>query len=47
MAVGHICEAAQKPDDARGFYHRILQIEPWNLDAQKNLDRLDETRTAI
>jgi cytochrome c-type biogenesis protein CcmH/NrfG len=47
MAVGHICEAGQKADDARVFYNRILQIEPWNSDAKQHLDRLNETRKAI
>ena len=47
MAVGYICENFKKIDDARDFYHRILEIEPWNLDARQKLDALNTTRMAM
>ncbi len=40
-AVARVCEALSQPADARGFYERILDIEPWNDDAQTALRRLD------
>ncbi len=47
MAIGLICEALQKPEDAVVFYSKVLQIEPWNVDAKQKLDRLNVTRKAI
>ena len=47
MAIGHICEAAQKSDDADVFYNRVLQIEPWNLEAQQKRDALNVNQKAI
>jgi tetratricopeptide (TPR) repeat protein len=47
MAIGFICEAMYKPEDADVFYSKVLQIEPWNLEAKKKLDRLNVTRKAI
>ena len=38
MATGHICESLNKPDDARVFYNRILEIEPWNTEARQKLE---------
>jgi Flp pilus assembly protein TadD len=47
MAVGYICENLKKTDDARDFYHRVIEIEPWNIEARQKLDALDITRMAI
>ena len=47
MAIGLICEALQKPEDAVVFYSKVLQIEPWNVDAKQKLDRLNVTRKAV
>jgi Flp pilus assembly protein TadD len=47
MAVGYICENLNKIDDARDFYHLVLEIEPWNLDARQKLDALNTTRMAM
>ena len=38
MAIGRICETLQRHDDARTFYQKALEIEPWNLEAQERLD---------
>ena len=40
MAIGLICEAVKKPEDAAHFYNRVLESEPWNLDARKRLEYL-------
>jgi Flp pilus assembly protein TadD/glycosyltransferase involved in cell wall biosynthesis len=40
MITGHICVALQKFEDARYFYQRVLEIEPWNSEASRNLDKL-------
>ena len=47
MAVGYICENLNKIDDARDFYHLVLENEPWNLDARQKLDALNTTRMAM
>ena len=47
MAIGYICENLNKTDDARDFYHRVLEIEPWNLEARQKLDALNITRMAM
>ena len=40
LAMGHVCLKVEKPDDARYFFGRVLEIEPWNMEARENLDRL-------
>lgn len=40
FALGHICLQLERFEDARVFYDRILNIEPWNLTAQEFLDSL-------
>ena len=39
---GHIAVSENRFDDAKGFYRKALDIEPWNDDAWKYLERLDE-----
>jgi len=40
MSMGLICEALERPEDARHFYNRVLENEPWNLDARQQLENL-------
>ncbi len=40
MIAGHICAALDKTDSARTFYDRVLDVEPWNIDAGERLDQL-------
>jgi len=42
LITGHICVALQKFDDAKDFYRRVLQIEPWNSGASENLDKIEK-----
>jgi tetratricopeptide (TPR) repeat protein len=42
MVAGHICAAMGKSSDARTFYERVLDIEPWNYDASDRLEKLDD-----
>ncbi len=42
LITGHICVALKKLDDARDFYHRVLELEPGNEDAGNNLQALDK-----
>jgi tetratricopeptide (TPR) repeat protein len=37
LIAGHICVALKKLDDAKGFYERVISLEPDNEDASKNL----------
>jgi tetratricopeptide (TPR) repeat protein len=45
MAAGHICEAFDRKEDAKIFYDRVLDIEPWNLEANDNLNQLNPAQT--
>ena len=45
MATGHICSSLSRWDDAGYFYRRVLEIEPWKMEARKQLDRLENTTT--
>jgi glycosyltransferase involved in cell wall biosynthesis/Flp pilus assembly protein TadD len=47
LITGHICVSLQKFDDAKVFYKRVLEIEPWNADARQNLETLESRREAI
>lgn len=38
--LGHICAAIGRPDEARSFYRKALEIEPWNADVRAGLSRL-------
>jgi tetratricopeptide (TPR) repeat protein/glycosyltransferase involved in cell wall biosynthesis len=40
MAIAHICVSLSGFEDAATFYRRVLDIEPWNADAQAALDRI-------
>ncbi|MFC1881554.1 glycosyltransferase [Thermodesulfobacteriota bacterium] len=42
LATGRICEALERPGDAKEFYHRVLELEPGNEDASSNLQVLDK-----
>ncbi len=40
MSMGLICEAVERPEDARHFYNRVLEVEPWNMGARQQMDNL-------
>lgn len=40
LATGRICGTVEKYNDARIFYNRVLEIEPWNFEAKQNLESL-------
>lgn len=40
LIMGHICVSLRNFDDAKVFYSRVLEIEPWNVDAREKLDQL-------
>lgn len=42
LILGNICASMGQFEDARFFYDKVLEIEPWNLTALDNLDYLDE-----
>ncbi|MDX1709458.1 MAG: tetratricopeptide repeat protein, partial [Desulfobacterales bacterium] len=41
MAIGQICTAMEKNDDARAFFNQVLQIDPSNAAAREQLLRLE------
>ncbi len=40
LSCGHISAGCNQTDDAKIFYNRVLEIEPWNFDARQSLDNL-------
>lgn len=42
LACGLICICMKQPDDARTFFQRVLDIEPWNASAKQGLAQLDD-----
>ena len=38
--LGHICVALHKFEDAETFYNHLLAVEPWNIEARENLEKL-------
>jgi tetratricopeptide (TPR) repeat protein len=47
LITGHICVSLHRFDDAKVFYERVLEIEPWNADARQNLETLESRRQAV
>jgi tetratricopeptide (TPR) repeat protein len=45
-ATGKLCLELGRPQDARTFFERMLEIEPWNVEAGRELDRLTATSQA-
>lgn len=41
--LGHISAAVGRPDEARTFYRRVLEIEPWNKEAREALANLQQS----
>ena len=42
LATGIVCVKMNNFDEARSFYERALEIEPWNADARQALAQLDQ-----
>lgn len=42
LACGLVCTCMKQPDDARIFFQRVLDIEPWNASAKQGLEQLDD-----
>ena len=41
LASGLVCLHMKKSGDAREFFERVIEIEPWNHHAQQGLDQID------
>jgi Flp pilus assembly protein TadD len=41
--LGHISSSVGRPDEAKTFYRRALEIEPWNTDARQALAARQQT----
>ena len=42
LITGHICVSLHQFNDARVFYHRVLELEPANEAARQNLEKLNQ-----
>jgi len=40
LTSGHICTSLQYFEEAKNFYNRVLDIEPWHIEAQEYLDKI-------
>lgn len=40
LAIGDVCIAIEKLDEAKSFYNRVLEIEPWNSKAWQTLQAI-------
>ena len=47
LITGHICTAIERFEDAVSFYHKVLDAEPQNLDARKNLEALEKREISM
>ena len=45
LSLGSICVSLEKFKDAKFFYERVLEIEPWNVNARERLDELGGGQT--
>jgi tetratricopeptide (TPR) repeat protein len=45
-AIAQVCGSLGKREDARFFYDKILQIEPWNVTARQQRDALNSVQPA-
>jgi tetratricopeptide (TPR) repeat protein len=46
LTIGDVCISVGKSNDARVFYDRVLELEPWNMDAQGKLDAIPQGETS-
>jgi tetratricopeptide (TPR) repeat protein len=46
MITGHICLSLEQFDDAKVFYDRVLNIDPFHSDAKKNIKQLENVCVA-
>ena len=44
LILGDICVSLGKTEDARVFYDRVLELEPWNMDAHGKLETISGTK---
>lgn len=42
ISLGHISASVDHPEEAKNFYRRALEIEPWNSDARQSLATIAE-----
>ena len=47
LITGHICTAIERYEDAMSFYHKVLNIEPQNLDARQNMEALEKRQISM
>jgi tetratricopeptide (TPR) repeat protein len=47
LIAGHICTTIERFEDAMIFYHKVLDIEPRNLDARQNLEALKNRQISM
>ncbi len=47
MATARICEGLKRTGDAKFFYNRILEIEPWNQQAMQKLETMASAEAGI
>ncbi len=46
LVAGHISMALEKYEDATVFYERVLDLEPWNFEAEEYLEKIQELQNS-
>lgn len=47
LIIGNISALIENFEDAKFFYNKVLEIEPWNITAMDNLDALQEIEKIV
>jgi tetratricopeptide (TPR) repeat protein len=40
MSIGRVCEMTGRVNDAKDFFNKVLEVEPWNQSAREQLQRI-------
>jgi len=46
VILGHFCLSLEKQDDAKVFFDKVLEVEPWNADAREGLEQIGKEERA-
>jgi cytochrome c-type biogenesis protein CcmH/NrfG len=41
MATGLVCACIGNAKDAKHFYNRVLELEPWNQEARQTIENIE------
>ncbi|MDD3295028.1 MAG: glycosyltransferase, partial [Geobacteraceae bacterium] len=47
LNLGRMCATTGRTSEARAFYNRLISLAPWNKEAAKELEKLQNTKTQL